>query len=101
MTRLPDLKLGSGLSSRPLGIVVMGVDMICGGQFAFVEGVCREGFSGFSGEKKVFEEGSAAVVKGSQQGMPRSEKGALRTGRFRVLRVATIEEGGLKLKVNQ
>jgi hypothetical protein len=33
--------------------------------------------------------------------MPRSEKGALKTGRFRVLRVATIEEGGLKLKVNQ
>ena len=65
MTGLPDLKLGSGSSSRPPGIVVMGVDIVCSGQFAFVEGVCREGFSGFSGEKKVFEEGSAVVVKGS------------------------------------
>ena len=51
MTGLPGLP-GSGSSSRPLGIVVMGADMICGGQFAFVEGVCREGFSGFSREKE-------------------------------------------------
>jgi hypothetical protein len=30
----------------------MGVDMICGGGFAFVEGVCRGGFSGFSRGKE-------------------------------------------------
>jgi hypothetical protein len=51
LTGLPGL-LGSSLLSRPLGIVVMGVDMICSGQFAFVEGVCRGGFSGFSREKE-------------------------------------------------
>jgi hypothetical protein len=41
---LPDLKLGSGSSSRPLGIVIMGVDIV---GFVFIEGVCRGGFSGF------------------------------------------------------
>jgi hypothetical protein len=44
---LPDLKLGSGSSSRLLGIVVMGVDIVCSSRFVFVEGVYRGGFSGF------------------------------------------------------
>jgi hypothetical protein len=56
---------GSGSSSRPLGIVVMGVDMICGGGFAFVGRVFRDfrGKRGYSKDRG--EEGSAAVVKGS------------------------------------
>jgi hypothetical protein len=45
----------SPLSSSPLGIVVIGVDIVCSGQFAFIESVYREGFSGFSREKRVFE----------------------------------------------
>jgi hypothetical protein len=44
--------LGSGLSSRPLGIVVIGVDIIYSDQFVFVEGVYRGGFSGFSRGKE-------------------------------------------------
>jgi hypothetical protein len=55
LTRLPDLKLGSGSSSRPPGIVVIRVDMICSSQFVFIEGVYKEGFSGFLREKRVFE----------------------------------------------
>jgi hypothetical protein len=49
---LLDLKLGSGLLSRPLGIVVIGVDIVCGSGFAFVEGVYRGGFLGFSRRKE-------------------------------------------------
>ena len=65
MTRLPDLKLGSGSLSRLPGIVVIGVNMICSSQYAFIEGVYREGFSGFLREKRVFKEGSTVVIKGS------------------------------------
>jgi hypothetical protein len=43
LTGLPGL-LGSGSSSRPLGIVVMGVDMICGGGFVFIEAFVGEVF---------------------------------------------------------
>jgi hypothetical protein len=50
LTRLPDLldlKLGSGSLSRPLGIVIIGVDIVYSSRFMFIEGVYRGGFLGF------------------------------------------------------
>ena len=44
--------LGSSLLSRPLGIVIIGVDIIYSSQFMFIESVYREGFLGFSREKE-------------------------------------------------
>jgi hypothetical protein len=67
LTGLPGL-LGSGSLSRPLGIVVIGVDMICSSGFVFVEAFVGEVFRDCKrrgDSKNRGEEGSAIVVKGS------------------------------------
>jgi hypothetical protein len=57
--------LGSGLLSRPLGIVVIGVDMICSSGFVFIGRVFWDfqGKRGYSKDRG--EEESAVVVRGS------------------------------------
>ena len=47
LTRLLDLKLGSGLLSRLLGIVIIRVNIIYNNRFVFIKGVYKGGFLGF------------------------------------------------------